>query len=906
MSRLIRLIIVIVIVSFLVSGSQTAVAQSTDQVFSHVSAGQYHTCGLTNEGSLLCWGSNSSGQTDIPTNQTFIQVSAGGGHTCGVKADGMLICWGWNGRGQTDVPADQTFTQVSAGNGYTCGLTTDSSLSCWGSTLYGQVDTPAGPSFTQVSAGGYHICGLTTDGSLLCWGDNTYGQTDVPADQSFMEISAGAGHTCGLKATGSLLCWGNNDLGQSNVPIDQAFIHVSAGFRHTCGLTTSGSLLCWGDNRSSQSNVPADQSFTEVSTADVHTCGLTTDGIVLCWGENSHGQTDAPANTAISTNVITATSTPTPSLTSMPGPTSTPDIGTTVNTTTTPIADYFVVTSNVDWTPVEQEFDGVTMVLVPPGCFDMGGDAQAQSWEFGNWLDGVSEGGQQCFDDPFWIDKYEVTQAQFTQLGGQKAEDNWRSGDELPVETITWFEAHEYCVLRGSRLPIESEWEYAARGPDGVIYPWGNTLNTNYAVWNRGFQGTSEVGSIPEGASWVGAMDMSGNVWEWIGTLYQPYPYDVADSQSSYQVDSSAPRAVRGGSWSDTFDVYLRGTTRGGSNPELAEWFTGFRCVRAFNDTTSDAIATPVDPTAEATLTPIPTIASPTSTSVPTAEQPDLTDTTCTATITGTQTLNIRGGPGTQFAVIGQTTVGTVFEVIGFNEDQSWVQIVFPNSPEAWISAQFALLDCVPSTSADQEPTHENDNILLIDTLEDNRLDWELANGSYGVQDSISNGALTMQVTVSNNWEYWVTAPGYSNWATAPVFTEPYEFEFTVDVSAPSGGYGIVILFDVQQGYEPYKRLIVNDDGTWQLFRWSGVRELLAQGTVSNGNLTLDDGNTHIITLQIETDQYRLLIDGTEAASMPSFDPINGTIGVGAARGSARTGEQFIVRFDQLSVSSLR
>jgi formylglycine-generating enzyme required for sulfatase activity len=106
------------------------------------------------------------------------------------------------------------------------------------------------------------------------------------------------------------------------------------------------------------------------------------------------------------------------------------------------------------------------MALVPAGCFPMGsndGDFDEQPVH------------QICFDTPFWIDVTEVTNGQFAALSGQaERSSNWTDADR-PRETVTWVEADAFCRLRGARLPTEAEWEYAAREPDGLVYPWGNT-----------------------------------------------------------------------------------------------------------------------------------------------------------------------------------------------------------------------------------------------------------------------------------------------------------------------------------------------------------------------------------------------------------------------------------------------
>ena len=98
--------------------------------------------------------------------------------------------------------------------------------------------------------------------------------------------------------------------------------------------------------------------------------------------------------------------------------------------------------------------------------------------------------------------------------------------------------------------------------------------------------------------------------------------------------------------------------------------------------------------------------------------------------------------------------------------------------------------------------------------------------------------------------------------------------------------------------------MLSTDNGTWELYRWTGVRELLAAGALSGGAV-LADRHSHVIRLQVSEQHYTLLIDGVEAASMPSFDPIRGTVGLGVARGSARTGDDITVRFDDLIVRSL-
>ncbi len=275
--------------------------------------------------------------------------------------------------------------------------------------------------------------------------------------------------------------------------------------------------------------------------------------------------TNTPTNTATATATTTATFTPTNTtiFTFTPASTDTP----MVTPAPTP------VTRNEDWAPVEQDFDGVTMVLVPASCFDMGNDPDA--YNLGSI--GVPDGGRQCFDEPFWIDQTEVTNGQYGSSGS-----SW-SGDNLPRVRVTWFQARHFCESRDARLPTEVEWEYAARGPSGWMYPWGNDWEENLAVRNpTSSQHAANVGSIPAGASWVGAMDMSGNVWEWVSSLYQPYPIvegDGREADTGYSTD--VQRMLRGGSWFYSDPANLRAAVRVRGYPDNMSDYYGFRCARS-------------------------------------------------------------------------------------------------------------------------------------------------------------------------------------------------------------------------------------------------------------------------------------------------------------------------------------
>jgi formylglycine-generating enzyme required for sulfatase activity len=225
---------------------------------------------------------------------------------------------------------------------------------------------------------------------------------------------------------------------------------------------------------------------------------------------------------------------------------------------------------------VIQEFDAIEMVLVPEGCFMMGSD------------DGEPDEmpvHEQCFEHAFWIDRNEVSNAQYGSADDSfMCEDNSAEPDQARI-CVNWAEASAHCESRGARLPTEAEWEYAARGPDSLVYPWGNEFVHDFVV----YQNTSNfvvgpVGSRPGGVSWVGALNMSGNVEEWVSTIYDPsaypYPYSSDDGREDL-ADTDAMRVQRGGSYGAP-ERFLRAADRRQSSPSSISNSTGFRCARDY------------------------------------------------------------------------------------------------------------------------------------------------------------------------------------------------------------------------------------------------------------------------------------------------------------------------------------
>lgn len=259
--------------------------------FLSVSVGGSHSCGLTDEYRILCWGREFFGATNSPPG-TYSSVSAGGDHSCAVRTDGSVECWGLDNRGQASPPQGSFLSISSTGEHHSCGVTSDQSVECWGSNEGGQSEPLTG-SFVSVSAGAQHSCGLKTDGSVECWGWNRGLEGDFigqasPPDGVFVSVSAGGLHSCGIRTDASIECWGYEAEGISTPP-SGSFDSVDAGVTHTCGVRRGGRVECWGYNGDGQAT-PPDGFFSSVSAGGAHSCGIRRNGSVECWGEDQDGK----------------------------------------------------------------------------------------------------------------------------------------------------------------------------------------------------------------------------------------------------------------------------------------------------------------------------------------------------------------------------------------------------------------------------------------------------------------------------------------------------------------------------------------------------------------------------------------------------------------------------------------
>ena len=221
------------------------------------------------------------------------------------------------------------------------------------------------------------------------------------------------------------------------------------------------------------------------------------------------------------------------------------------------------------------------MILIPAGEYIMGSTEG----------EGYNDENPQItvLLDAFYIDRCEVSNAQYQQFmdaTGHRAPMYW--DDEKynhpgqPVVGVTWHDANAYAKWSRKRIPTEAEWEKAARGTDGRMYPWGNewdSLKCNSNIGADGYQYPAPVASFLGGASPYGVLDMAGNVWEWCADWYGSN-YSGSPRKNPKGHDFSGERVLRGGSWSTTDHAYLRCANRNWFSPDFGFDDAGFRCAR--------------------------------------------------------------------------------------------------------------------------------------------------------------------------------------------------------------------------------------------------------------------------------------------------------------------------------------
>ena len=264
-----------------------------------VAAGDYHTVGLEDDGTVVAVGNNYDGQCDVGGWTDIVQVAAGYLHTVGVKADDTVVAVGDNYYGQCHVGTWTDITQVAAGGYHTVGLKSDGTVVAVGDNSLGQCDVGTWTDIAQVAAGYQHTVGVKSDGTVVAVGNNDDGQCAVGSWTGIVQVEAGDWHTVGLKSNGTVVAVGANYYGQCDVGTWTGITQVAAGCEHTVGLEDDRTVVAVGANYYGQCDVGTWTGITQVAAGWYHTVGLESGGTVVTVGDNNYGQCGGAADVGI-------------------------------------------------------------------------------------------------------------------------------------------------------------------------------------------------------------------------------------------------------------------------------------------------------------------------------------------------------------------------------------------------------------------------------------------------------------------------------------------------------------------------------------------------------------------------------------------------------------------------------
>jgi formylglycine-generating enzyme required for sulfatase activity len=231
------------------------------------------------------------------------------------------------------------------------------------------------------------------------------------------------------------------------------------------------------------------------------------------------------------------------------------------------------------------------MILVPAGAFIMGCDLEDHDANYDEHPQ------REIYLDAFYIDENPVTNADYKKFideTGYKPpylglswsrKYDWHNGvypegkENCPVVLVSWHDAVAYCQWMGKRLPTEAEWEKAARGTDGRIWPWGNKWDSQKLACH-GVGDTQPVGKFKAGKSPYGCFDMAGNVWEWIADLYGSGYYQEAPVKNPQGPGVGVHHVLKGGAWIHS-KLSVRCAKRFHKPPTHCDYYIGFRCAKS-------------------------------------------------------------------------------------------------------------------------------------------------------------------------------------------------------------------------------------------------------------------------------------------------------------------------------------
>ena len=297
----------VVVIAIVTLAIASLTACSGDPQFIQVTAGRYLTCALRSDGSVVCWGEDSSTQLRVPAEERFTAIETGGFHTCGLREDGTAVCWSdydlnalsRAGKILPFPPEDVPFSAIEVSQDLTCAVRMDGTSSCW--DLWQEFSPLGMEKVVAIGAAIQAACGLRSDGRLVC--SNSY-LADHFEGEELVAISTSQSILCGLGSDGSVSCLAFSDLVLAE---EGPFSAVAASLHQVCALRQEGTVVCWElfPNLIGTTISPwlidapladslEEERFTAISAGLWHVCGLRRDGGISCWGFDNEGQALPP------------------------------------------------------------------------------------------------------------------------------------------------------------------------------------------------------------------------------------------------------------------------------------------------------------------------------------------------------------------------------------------------------------------------------------------------------------------------------------------------------------------------------------------------------------------------------------------------------------------------------------